>query len=535
MIGATDIFVSYKAEDRARLVPLVSALEAEGFSVWWDTHIGGGAHWREDIQEHLDAAKCVIVAWSRRSVGPGGDFVRDEAARARKRGAYLPVYIDTVEPPLGFGEVQAISLKGWKGKRSDPRFQALAETVRRRLAGEDIANVRLPRDPRGISRRAAIAGATGALALAGGSGIFLYRKAERDRVPPEVQILLAEAKQLDNQNTREGQNQAIGLYERVVQIAPQYADGWGWLGYAYGALSHFRGRPEALGYKAKAEAAGRHALELDPDSAFGELALFAAVPFVGHWVERDRHLMRAFALRPRDDEVLVMVAAMLQFVGRSIEAVSLYSRIKHRPLTPGEYNNFILALWSAGRLAELDQAVGDAASLYPTQASLWFTRVSIAMYAGQAGVVSSLVEDPQSRPTHVDDKYASSRIRIARALQSQEPAETQAIMTKEKQIARLSANDAEDVIRVASALGRLDDAFMLAEAYYFGRGFIIPDQESEGSSFSPEQRQTRFLFEPVTKPMRADPRFERLVGELGLDRYWRESGRPPDYRHVAGL
>jgi len=33
VIGATDIFVSYKAEDRPRLVPLVSALEAEGFTV----------------------------------------------------------------------------------------------------------------------------------------------------------------------------------------------------------------------------------------------------------------------------------------------------------------------------------------------------------------------------------------------------------------------------------------------------------------------------------------------------------------------
>ena len=43
MIGATDVFVSYKAEDRARLRPLVAALEAEGFTVWWDTHIGGGS------------------------------------------------------------------------------------------------------------------------------------------------------------------------------------------------------------------------------------------------------------------------------------------------------------------------------------------------------------------------------------------------------------------------------------------------------------------------------------------------------------
>ena len=60
----TDVFLSYKAEDRARLKPFVSALEAEGFTVWWDAHIGGGAQWREDIQEHLDAAAWSLFAGS---------------------------------------------------------------------------------------------------------------------------------------------------------------------------------------------------------------------------------------------------------------------------------------------------------------------------------------------------------------------------------------------------------------------------------------------------------------------------------------
>jgi hypothetical protein len=32
--------------------------------------------------------------------------------------------------------------------------------------------------------------------------------------------------------------------------------------------------------------------------------------------------------------------------------------------------------------------------------------------------------------------------------------------------------------------------------------------------------------------MRADPRFGRLVEELGLDRFWRESGIQPDYRRA---
>ena len=131
-----DVFLSYKAEDRARLSPLVAALEAEGFIVWWDARIGGGANWRDDIQEHLDAARCVIVAWTKRSIGREGNFVRDEATRAQRRGIYLPIRLDPIEPPLGFGEVQAISLKGWRGDRSDPRFTALVNAIHACISGE---------------------------------------------------------------------------------------------------------------------------------------------------------------------------------------------------------------------------------------------------------------------------------------------------------------------------------------------------------------------------------------------------------------
>ena len=172
---ATDIFLSYKAEDRARLAPLVAALEAEGFSVWWDARIGGGSNWRREIEEHLDSAGCVIVAWSKGSVGPEGDFVRDEATRARRLGTYLPIRIDSVEPPLGFGEVQALSLKGWSGKRSDARFQALRDAVRRRLAGEEPGPAPAFRAPARVPRRAVLAGGAVAIAAAGAGGWLVLR------------------------------------------------------------------------------------------------------------------------------------------------------------------------------------------------------------------------------------------------------------------------------------------------------------------------------------------------------------------------
>ena len=143
-----DVFVSYKAEDRQRVRPLVEALQADGLSVWWDANIGAGDEWRESIASNLDQARCVIVIWSKRSTGPEGRFVRDEAARAAKRHAYLPVTIDRVDPPLGFGETQCLPIERMEG---EPRRPALPRPSRRRAAHgrrRSANSVRARRDSR---------------------------------------------------------------------------------------------------------------------------------------------------------------------------------------------------------------------------------------------------------------------------------------------------------------------------------------------------------------------------------------------------
>lgn len=175
-VAVTDLFLSYKAEDRARIGPLVRALEEDGFSVWWDAHIGGGDSWRDTILRHLEEAKCVLVVWSRRSVGPEGEFVRDEASRAQRRKTYFPVRIDKVDPPLGFGEIQALDLSGWKGARSDPRYQAVLEGLRRRIGVTRRTSVETQASPPRVSRRTILIGSGAAIAAAGAGGwMFLGR------------------------------------------------------------------------------------------------------------------------------------------------------------------------------------------------------------------------------------------------------------------------------------------------------------------------------------------------------------------------
>lgn len=169
-----DVFISYKAEDRPRVEPLVDALEAEGLSVWWDARVGGGEAWRETIAEQLESARCVVVIWSKRSTGPEGRFVRDEASRAERRGVYLPVTIDKVDPPLGFGETQVLTLRGWKGEPADERYRAVSECVHSVLGRKGVVAIqRRSRRLRGIDRRTAIAAGTAVMVAVGGGGWLL--------------------------------------------------------------------------------------------------------------------------------------------------------------------------------------------------------------------------------------------------------------------------------------------------------------------------------------------------------------------------
>ncbi len=107
----SEIFVSYDSQDRDRIQPLVEALKAEGWSVWWDRDLVAGPSFDEKIEEALDAARCVVVAWSDHSVK--SRWCRTEANEGLERQILVPLRIDDVRPPLAFRSSQTASLTGW--------------------------------------------------------------------------------------------------------------------------------------------------------------------------------------------------------------------------------------------------------------------------------------------------------------------------------------------------------------------------------------------------------------------------------------
>jgi formylglycine-generating enzyme required for sulfatase activity len=139
----SDIFLSYAREDEERVKPIVEHLEAQGWSVFWDQHIPPGKTFRQHIKENLDAARCVVVVWSQHSID--SHWVLEEAETGRKRTILVPLRIDQVEPPFGFGSIQAADLTSWNHDASHLQFRMCVGAISTVVPQPDLAKEPSPK------------------------------------------------------------------------------------------------------------------------------------------------------------------------------------------------------------------------------------------------------------------------------------------------------------------------------------------------------------------------------------------------------
>ena len=127
-----DVFVSYARTDKSRVAPIVAAIEAQGWSVWWDPEIAAGQQFDDQIEAELGKARCVLVIWTPTSVV--SRWVRGEAREAADRGILVPVRFEEARLPMDVRALHTTDLDGWQDDAASPSIQEVLRAVRGMLA-----------------------------------------------------------------------------------------------------------------------------------------------------------------------------------------------------------------------------------------------------------------------------------------------------------------------------------------------------------------------------------------------------------------
>jgi tetratricopeptide (TPR) repeat protein len=392
-----------------------------------------------------------------------------------------------------------------------------------------------------LPRRRLLAG--GALVAGGGIlGLAAFRRSPAPALEPPTEFsaqVMNQAQLAFAQGKQDGQNQAIGLLQRVVAEQPRYADGWGALAMMYACSAHWRDRPEADRLRSRARAAAERAELLDPTNSYASVARATSLPVRGNWLQTEQALRRTIARYPEHEWTSLVLGWLLGDVGRNAESAAVFAGLRARTQpNPWRYYHEIMALWGANRLEEADRLMDEATQLYPGHLSIWFGRLYVRLYTGRAAEARAMLDDTPVRPSGLPASEFDPVVSAVRAFATQSPSDVAEAMRIWRDRARIGNGYAETAIQLASAFGQVDDAYRLIEAFYFNRGFTLPDlrySAEQGIFATVEDRPTGLLFWPNMVPVRRDPRFPQLIRELKLDRYWRESGRAPDYMRAERL
>jgi hypothetical protein len=309
--------------------------------------------------------------------------------------------------------------------------------------------------------------------------------------------------------------QTIDRAQGVVARHPEFAFGHDVLAAAYEQASERIDIPERA--QAMAEAARREAnltLKLDRADAGAYPILAELEP-----TYRAREAMLLLGLKygrhPKGPlgAIYSSEAALLSDVGRLREALSV-QLVAHATDEWGPPKTAQLARVYAhmGNLPAARAWIGKAVQLWPNNSGVRRVQQYVVGFYEPPADAHAMINAMDAQTSVSDNQIAIWRSFIeAKAAHSRQM--SAAAIPKIREAADRGDISRETEIMMMAELGGTEQAIAAAN-------FALDHQQ---------ELQPQYLFTPITQNIRKDPRFVGLAARLGLIKYWRETGKWPDF------
>ena len=342
--------------------------------------------------------------------------------------------------------------------------------------------------------------------------------------------LMAEGRRLLRESWPGTEMRAVELFKQAIRAAPGDASAWGLLAVAWRDVAEEGSPTVTSSAVAACEAAASRALALDPEESNALAALASLHPYFGDWGAAEDRFRHVLKIDPVNPTALSHIVTLLQSVGRARDSWIMNERaLASEPLSPPGLFRKALKHWIFGDNGQADLTIDRALQLWPRHPGVWNARLYLFAFTGRTDAARKLIEDHRARPVTFTDKTEEYwRIALA-ALAAPTTGNIGAI--RRKILEETRGGRAVPGIMILSALRDLDAAFAVAEGFLLRKGPLVASLWPTHSHMMVNDqgwRRTMNLFTPATAAMRRDARFAAIAQGIGLTRYWRERGTPPD-------
>jgi TolB-like protein/Tfp pilus assembly protein PilF len=311
------------------------------------------------------------------------------------------------------------------------------------------------------------------------------------RTTPESYTAYLRALYIHRVRGRDGYAEAVVELEKALELDDQYAPAWSLLS----SIRHNQAIIGEIDYVEGNELAREsieRALAIDPNYAYA----ISSRGWLAMSYERDfrlaaQNIRRALELAPNDPAILNSLAVLARLLGRIDRAIEITNQsLEQNPLAAAAFNNLSDQLYQARRYAEAIDAARRALELAPG------SPVAIINLA----VTQIFVEEPETALETVAELEIPFYILFVEALAYFDLGDR---ASADAALASLTEYYAEQravyVAAIHSYRGERDKAFVLLQR-----------------AIDERQRTLAMRTEPLYENLRDDPRWQRVLEQLGL-------------------